>query len=392
MKAKKTTQPHDLHLLSQWDLVYSRHAIGNVPQTSRLGGVAEAPRSTWCQSGDPLFKESQITGRLDWSPIWSEQSEEEKRESTYSYSQLEHRIDYMEAAARGLNKVHLGQLKLFYCELLFLSLYSHLADTILYIGAAEGYHTGFMAKLFPDHTFHLYDPRPFDIPERDNVVLHQQLFTDADMKDYRGQKLLLITDIRNAEFREHMDKEDQEAAEAVILRDLKLQEGWVRGLRPAMSSIKMRLPYVPGKTETLDGTAYLQPYGPASTETRLHVSDPDSSKVWDHQEYDERMAYFNLDMRPGKHDCRWGKLMDSCGLKHSWDNSLALSICHLYLHKRERDTSGKSVCKLFRAVLSYHRRRYGRKYDVVLAEGLDASQSSTPSLKAEKKPVAEDQE
>lgn len=345
-----------MEIVPDWQRLYSTHGMGRVVRNGGRGRFAREDQTL-------LGEEHSLSdsNRREWLMTRTVREDD----MVTRYSQIQGRVEYVVAAEKGMSPLHIGQFKLFFSELEFLTRHAHQADLILYVGAAEGYHTGFMANLFPQHTFHLWDPRPFDIPPRDNVILFQKLFTDGDAEGYAGQKLLLITDIRNAEFRERLDEEDPDGAESVILRDLKLQEGWVRTIRPVASSIKMRLPYYPGQTETLDGEVYLQPYSPASTETRLHIVDPDSRRVWDHTEYDERMAYFNLKIRPGKHDSRWGKIMDKCGLVHSWDNAMALTICEKYLEMRGRKTDGNSICKFFTAIFRYHRRRYGRKYDIV---------------------------
>jgi len=55
--------------------------------------------------------------------------------------------------------IYWGQRKLFLSELWFLTKYGHLASTVVYAGAAPGYHITFLACLFPTHIFRLVDPR-----------------------------------------------------------------------------------------------------------------------------------------------------------------------------------------------------------------------------------------
>src|SRR5271168_5215670 len=97
----------------------------------------------------------------------------------YKYSQLsEKTMSYKEAIKRCDGKImHLGQLKLFFSELIFLTMHAKPGYTVLYVGAAEGYHTSKMADLFPDLKFDLWDPEPFHLEARPNITLHNDFFT-----------------------------------------------------------------------------------------------------------------------------------------------------------------------------------------------------------------------
>ena len=43
--------------------------------------------------------------------------------------------------------------------------------TAVYAGAAPGIQTPFLSELFPNVTFHLYDPAPFKIQETDRIKI-----------------------------------------------------------------------------------------------------------------------------------------------------------------------------------------------------------------------------
>lgn len=49
----------------------------------------------------------------------------------------------------------LGQLKLLITEIMFLVKVSKHGDKVVYVGAAEGYHSGYLADMFPDLHFDL---------------------------------------------------------------------------------------------------------------------------------------------------------------------------------------------------------------------------------------------
>lgn len=346
-----------------WTRLYFNHGLLSRPQTGPPSLARQLPKE-------------RITGgsaREEWS-LSRVHEEEWQYPLPHLYRQITGRTPYTGDKVPELVGRHLGQLKLFYSELDFLVEHGHRARLIVYVGAAEGYHTGFLAKLFPEHTWHLWDSQPFKIPPRDNIQIFNRLFTDEDAEEYAtGEPCLFISDIRTLEFRDHLDVGDNEGAEDVIEQDLRRQEQWVLTVRPVAASLKMRVPYREGVSEFLDGPVYLQPYAPMSTEARIWVTDPDRRREWDHLEYDERMAYFNLHLRPGPHDEYWGPVMDCCGVMHSWDNALAFTILYRYLSSVDRPKDHRAVCRLFTAILDYHRRRYGSRYDIVRAPSADGS-------------------
>ncbi len=241
----------------------------------------------------------------------------------YKYSQIPTKqidFDQVKELCPADNKMHLGQFKLFFSELIFLSIHSKPGDRIVYVGAASGYHIGKLADLFPDVNFDLWDPRDFDIDERPNIKKYQQLFTNADAEKYKyieNERILFMCDIRNlkvGKLKKDLDKMDE-----VIDDDMKFQMEWCQIIRPYYAYLKFRLPYMIPHTKYLTGTIYLQPYAPFSTENRLMTNDYFSFTTYNNIEYDQRMAYFNGMIRcSGKHYNRWKKIMDKYNLKNIW--------------------------------------------------------------------------
>ena len=188
--------------------------------------------------------------------------------------------------------IHWGQKKLLLSEIEFLTKYGHLSNIVVYAGSAPGTHIDYLVKMFPDHKFILYDPRDFDVRDSPRIEKHKQYFFAKDAKKYKG--ILFISDIRTAED-EIPDDDD-------IIQNMNMQKEWVNIMKPAMSMLKFRLPYTPGKTKYLDGDIYLQIYAPiTSTETRL-ITDGKKQKIYDNTKYEEQMFYFNTILRPKGYD------------------------------------------------------------------------------------------
>ena len=96
---------------------------------------------------------------------------------------------------------HFGQRKLFLTELWFLTNYGHLSNTIVYPGAAHGYHIPLLAALFPTHKFYLYDAANFfeGIESYERIKVFNKLFLEEDAMLDEYKNALLISDIRTTE-------------------------------------------------------------------------------------------------------------------------------------------------------------------------------------------------
>lgn len=154
----------------------------------------------------------------------------------------------------GAQNCHLGQLKLFYTLLEFLTVcvtrgISLMDSLVVYIGAAPGTNIIAVSELFPDATFLLYDPAPFDsrlmaaaatAGARVHVRTGQRdgMFSlatcpeiEATQKRLKKKHLLFISDIR-------LNPTEEE-----VMRDMLLQQSTVLTLRPLAYQLKFRLPY-----------------------------------------------------------------------------------------------------------------------------------------------------
>ena len=228
--------------------------------------------------------------------------------------------------------LHWGQRKLFLNELSALTRYTHPEGNYLcvYAGAANGEHLPFLASLFPNVVFHLYDPAPFHSKVHAHAkttgqfVIHQGLFTDEVVVKYapggserkEGRDLIFISDIRHDVGN---DPGKAERFEAAVIEDMDMQRKWVLSLDPLFGVLKFRPPYPkPGvnpQYEYLKGDIYFQAYAPVtSTECRLIVSRGAGNRVYDIQQYEEQCAYFNQQRVLRSR----GETVDGFALKDIW--------------------------------------------------------------------------
>ena len=213
--------------------------------------------------------------------------------------------------------VHWGQRKLLIAEIQFLTRYGHLADTVVYAGAAPGTHTAVLIRFFPNHRFYLYDPAPFNLDANENLVLRQEMFTDEVAASWApganefGKPVLFVCDIRSADF----ELVGSEESDRRIREDMAAQKHWCELMQPAMASLKMRLPWGRGVSSYLAGDIYFQIWAPPkSTETRL-FTDGRTVRDYSNEQYEQQCFYYNTVVRLAMHNHGIEGVpgMDNCG-------------------------------------------------------------------------------
>ena len=185
--------------------------------------------------------------------------------------------------------------------------------SVVVTGAAPGIHFVDLALTFGFVSFHLYDPAPrgWYGPLRDprkapNVTLKTQEFTEETADEWHDKldkkvynHVIFLSDLRTGN---GMEQEG-------VAGDMDLQAKIVKAMKPSYSVLKFRPRYhsddTPDHHKTLkyfDGTIYLQGYPRNhSTETRLHVTDPNSEKSYDIKKYEDQLFYHNQVTRNTKY-------------------------------------------------------------------------------------------
>lgn len=225
-----------------------------------------------------------------------------------------------------------GQRKLAMEEITFLTinwLNSIKNPIVVYAGAAPGEHTPFLSTLFPQATFHLYDPAKFKIRETEKIKIYQTYFTDEIAKQWsKRDDVFFISDIRTADVGKAEAKYGEEKGKLVveldIITDQINQMRWVDIMRPVKASLKFRVPYTDrwstclldkyqdliedyqidciniqnGIFRYLAGTVFIQAWAPpTSTEGRLVLEPPKKGPLpmfnWDMYEIEDMFFFHN---------------------------------------------------------------------------------------------------
>ena len=242
------------------------------------------------------------------------------------------------------NVIHWGQRKLLLSEIEFLTLYfnkhQHLSKPVyvIYAGSAPGIHILYLANIFPNVHFELYDPRVFSkkLDKCSRINTHRQYFTNETASqwksiDHPDKAILFISDIRTGDVETMTLLEVEERVKI----DNQWQMDWYDIMKPLLSMFKYRLPYdSDGKTPYLYGDIYLGVYAPAtSTETRLIVGENADMKIYDNREFEEQLFYFNNYERILNYDNLLYNIPTNQkhGLKNNYDGSSEVLILEQFL-------------------------------------------------------------
>lgn len=186
--------------------------------------------------------------------------------------------------------LHWGQRKLLMSEIEFLTMFADENDIVVYAGAGPGKHIPYLAEMFPDLTFELWDPNPFSIKQTKQIKIFNEYFTEDVAGKYTkdGKKILFMSDIRTAD----PNKLGEDEVEEYVFNDMEMQQKWHEIIKPKKSMLKFRLPWAKGKTKYLKGDIYIQVWAPqTSTETRLIPTK--GYYNYDNTKYESQMMYFN---------------------------------------------------------------------------------------------------
>jgi len=209
---------------------------------------------------------------------------------------------------------------------------------VIYAGAAPGTHITMLVDLFPQvHQWVLIDPARFGLADHPKVEKRREFFTDklaAELRDrFRGLCVLFISDIRTANWKQMTQK----ANERQIAQDNSDQMHWCQIMQPDKAMLKFRLPYGDGHTMYLPGEIRFQVWAPpSSTETRLITScyDPAKLRAYSHLEYEQRLFYFNTEVRMKQH---FPHSIKGPGLDFQYDSAAEVLILSRYLIRFDKD-------------------------------------------------------
>lgn len=253
--------------------------------------------------------------------------------------------------------------------------------TLLYIGADPGDHLNILAEMFPNITFHVYDPLEMKkITETHNLIKHQQTFTDDFCYLYEENPdtpLLLISDIRNKNYSADPKTKQQVQANAdMILNDMDCQQRWVKKLKPRMSLLRFRpllkteLEERPrARFEYLTGVHLKLPYSKEKTNSMmLMVGEHLTTGTYYDNDIVDHLKYHNIvirntrkyinpftyvfnDLLSIEEISQWVGVMER-GKEHyvmntSWDARITFFVFSLWLKEKLSTKVGKHVINDF---------------------------------------------
>lgn len=277
-------------------------------------------------------------------------SKKSKKHIPYKFKMLKKREEYKRWWDRKFNiyTLHWGQRKLLLTLILFMIKYHKKAKLVVYAGSAPGTNIEYVARLFPNNEFHLYDPASFKIINMlPNIHIFNEYFTVETCKKYTHEKTLFVSDIRTAE---HLDEtgEKTEEFEEEVKQNMQMQLDWYLILKPQKAMFKFRIPYNEKKYRYLKGKLYIQPFAPMSTTEMRLITNSKKMVDYDCKEIEEKMYYFNMNIRSKvcyKHH--------AVGYDHCFDCTYEIKILRMYLkkiYKCDKKCIQKNIIKMHRDI------------------------------------------
>ena len=269
--------------------------------------------------------------------------------------QLKEKFDILDDICKGMVW---GQLKLLINPILFFLMFwdqeEYPNPTVIYAGAAPGKNVGILNKLFPEITFHLYDPRNvFTVKKNEKIFIHVEYFTDQIARKWAGKGVFFWSDIRREIAGESF--EEKVHSELMVIGDQEMQLKWHKIIKPRRSMLKFRMPNNHYLTDLknydyLYGYVMDQPAKPAkSRETRL-IPVGDESVVWDITKYMERLDYRNSLVRS---ETKFYNIFDGSEddndegkYDNSFDTTFFLSVLKDYLYFIRKVDDKKNTIEL----------------------------------------------
>ena len=130
-------------------------------------------------------------------------------------------MEYIDRRGDSSRNEHRGQVKLMLGEIDFLTELAEEGDSIVYVGAADGFHIQWLDHMFKSLglKWYLFDSSPFHSrlrewaqQNKDRVFVHTRYFNNQDAAMFAGLKpanTLLISDIRSHPTLESKPSDDQ---------------------------------------------------------------------------------------------------------------------------------------------------------------------------------------
>jgi len=245
---------------------------------------------------------------------------------------------------------------------------SSVPSVVLAVACRPGTQWQLASSLYPQVHFHLVDDVPLSVTSQGNVTVHSlaKLTTDdivalAARIGIDPGVTLLYTDLYTA-----MPKAtSEEAVEKANLRDMVAQTRWAHALRPAKTSMRLRLPYGKGKTELPRGRVYLPLWGPATTTECRLVIDRESLDAqyyaYDNTVVEQQLFFHNSVARRVAHI----QYFDLPGMDHCFDCASELAIFARYVELTKANVRSQAAqVELVRALVG--------RLSVALANDVDA--------------------
>lgn len=261
---------------------------------------------------------------------------------------------------RTSDRIHyefdIDEFKMCLMNILFLSKYSKDNDIILYIGCGENYHIDILCELFPTLEFHLWDIKFIAKYNNKNIKMFEKKIELSDIELYKSKNVLLITDLRPLDY---IYKDNRTNCKSFAFNSMDYQMKWIKILNPKFMSLRLNI----GKDELehINGVIYLSPFSKIKLDIRIFSKndDIDSLRIYDKQEIENKLNYFNFYIRPSLiTDSKWVSLYTNYNFKNIWDNNIAFYVLDKYLKSKKDHFDNETIAKLYIHIYKFLKGKY----------------------------------
>lgn len=236
----------------------------------------------------------------------------------------------------------------------FLTEFGDQAETVVFCGGPkQGWSDIIAEELFPKHKFILFASSSGNTGGQpsDRVEVNDRMFNAEDarrLSELEGGVLFSCW---------YMSSMKEKATANNLWTDMRDQRRWVETIRPKAAMLHFRLPWTPpaGASEYLDGVIRFNIHQQRGVNScRLIVTDPDSTRLYDHGDFEGCTYHFVKNVRPQYFEQPYDQdEMISLGLDHSWDCAAELWVLRQYSKKCREcpdDALDGAVLKLARQI------------------------------------------
>jgi len=364
----KTARLDGIEIKSAWDSGFQEgRQFGRRPNNRGLGGAAAAPlgadgkrpakRFKREQKNDDEWKKLGLFGSGDMELRRINRHLRQKRTEVMSRGwatlprilkkEAERKVYDKKLVPRPATTVYWSERQYLILFLEFMLKHGHRSKRVICTGAGPGREVPFIAGLFPEHVFELYEEKiPFQVDHVPGKIElhsgHDGALTEEKARALgkAGARPLFIYNASPIPGVAQMDQNIERKAAEELAKQTQIHTA----MKPVASLLEFSLPWKKGSTSAPVGEIWLPIWGKSTGTVGRLVSTSTEVVQYDHTKFEEQMFFFNTMTRANafKHDADCSKVH---GMDHCYDCAAEAMVVRDFLvaHKGADMNSPKTI-------------------------------------------------